>query len=153
MESYDKYEECDHNYWWPSSNFIIIIPWINIHKQTSTSYSSAKIFNNLECAETYLIKRDVGMVYENGKSDNWGSTKSSIKDTYASVSDGLWKIVGKLTNDRFYDEVRMNVNTTMNAESWKTSRLELMWEKVMTQYILSQRTHDIVNNRRLDDLM
>ena len=33
--------------------------------------------------------------------------------------DGSWRIGGKLTAGKFYDEVRMNVNTPSGAENWK----------------------------------
>ena len=33
--------------------------------------------------------------------------------------DGSWRIGGKLTAGKFYDEERMNVNTPSGAENWK----------------------------------
>jgi hypothetical protein len=33
--------------------------------------------------------------------------------------DGSWRITGKLTTGKFYDEVRMNVNTPTGAQNWR----------------------------------
>ena len=50
------------------------------------------------------------------------SASDGIFDPQSNISrqtDGSWRIGGKQTSGKFYDEVRMNVNTPTGAENWK----------------------------------
>jgi hypothetical protein len=49
-------------------------------------------------------------------------TRDGIFNPQSNLSrqqDGSWRITEKLTTGKFYDEVRMNVNTPTGAQNWK----------------------------------
>ena len=52
---------------------------------------------------------------ENPTSDGIFNPQSNL----SRQQDGSWRITGKLTTGKFYDEVRMNVNTPTGAQKWK----------------------------------
>lgn len=80
--------------------------------------STSKKFDKFGIMEIYPTKpggREWFINMENPTSDGIFNPQSNL----SRQQDGSWRITGKLTTGKFYDEVRMNVNTPTGAQNWK----------------------------------
>lgn len=81
------------------------------------SFTSSKKVDKFEIIEIYPTKpggREWFINIENPLSDQIFDPQSNI----SRQPDGSWRIGGKQTGGKFYDEVRMNVKTPAGAENW-----------------------------------
>jgi hypothetical protein len=80
--------------------------------------STSKKFDKFGIMEFYPTKaggREWFINMENPTSDGIFNPQSNL----SRQQDGSWRITGKLTTGKFYDEVRMNVNTPTGVQNWK----------------------------------
>ncbi|MGA8405253.1 MAG: hypothetical protein WB664_10595, partial [Nitrososphaeraceae archaeon] len=80
--------------------------------------STSKKIDKFGIMEIYPTKaggREWFINMENPTSDGIFNPQSNL----SRQQDGSWRIIGKLTTGKFYDEVRMNVNTPTGAKNWK----------------------------------
>ncbi|MGA9942659.1 MAG: hypothetical protein WBP88_11745 [Nitrososphaeraceae archaeon] len=90
----------------------------NIKPLSLPLISTSKKFDKFGIMEIYPTKaggREWFINMENPTSDGIFNPQSNL----SRQQDGSWRITGKLTTGKFYDEVRMNVNTPTGAKNWK----------------------------------
>jgi hypothetical protein len=100
---------------------VIAILFVLLSVSTTKPLSSlptSKKFDKFGISEIYPTKpvgREWFINMDNPASDGIFDPQSNI----SRQTDGSWRIGGKQTGGKFYDEVRMNVNTPTGAENWK----------------------------------
>src|SRR5262245_28287740 len=100
---------------------VILLALILLSSSSILSLSpfiSSKMVDKFGISEIYPTKpggREWYINMENPISDRIFNPQTNI----SRQPDGSWRIGGKQTSGKFYDEVRMNVMTPVGAENWK----------------------------------